>query len=79
MVDGPQRVLSGLGAHRHNRTIVGRQSQSDPLGRLLSKRCILAPYNLAPLNPRLDLPTPARRRETTPIPGLRPILTSPRA
>ena len=42
----------------------------------LSRQCILAPYNLAPLNPRLDLPAPVRRRETPPIRGLRPILTS---
>lgn len=41
--------------------------------------CIPAPYNLAPLNPRNDLLAPVRRRETPPIRGLRPILSSPHA
>ena len=49
-----------------------------PTGRL-SGQWILAPYKRAPLNPRPDLPAPARRRETTPIRGPRPILTPPRA
>ncbi|GLS01319.1 hypothetical protein GCM10007859_13320 [Brevundimonas denitrificans] len=57
----------------------GGSPVENSIGRLCSKQCILAPYNLAPLNPRNDLPAPARRRETMSIRGLRPILTSPRA
>lgn len=51
----------------------------NPTGRLPPKQCIPAPYNPAPLNPRIDLPAPARRRETTRIRGRRPILTCPHA
>ena len=71
--------IATIERQRSRSVIVGRQSPREPLGRPLSGQCILARYNLAPLNPRLDLPTPARRRETPPIPDLRPILTSPRA
>lgn len=51
----------------------------SPTGRLPPKQCIPAPYHLAPLNPRVDLPAPARRREIMSVGSLRPILTSPRA
>ena len=70
-------LIATIGRQRLRFAVVGRQAQSAN-GRL-SRQCILAPYNLAPLNPRVDLPAPDRRRETTPIRGLRPILTSPRA
>ncbi len=57
----------------------GGNPGENTTGRLPPKQCIPAPYHLAPLNPRVDLPAPVRRRETTPGRGLRPILTSPRA
>ena len=44
-----------------------------------SGQCILAPYNLAPLNPQSDLPAPVRRRDPTRVCRLRPISTCPHA
>ena len=65
-------------ARDSRQSLSGGRLRENPTGRL-SGQCILAPYNLAPLNPRVDLLAPARRRETTPIRGLRPILSFPRA
>lgn len=83
-LSSPLWVGSGHDPHRHNRTpatTVGRYpaTVSDGPTRRLSGQCILAPYNLGPLNPRPALPAPARRRETTPIRALRPIPTCPHA
>ena len=73
-------VIATIGRQRLRSVVVGRQAQREPAtGRPFSGQCILTPYNLAPLNPRVDLPAPARRRETMPIRGLRPILSCPRA
>ena len=73
-----RRVSPQSDASDNGQSFSGGRLRDNPTGRL-SKQCILTPYNLAPLNPRLDLPAPARRRETTPIRGLRPFLTSTRA
>ena len=70
----PQSDAGGYG-----QSLSADSLRQNPTSRLLPKQCILAPYNLAPLNPRVDLPAPVRRRETTPIRGLRPILSFPRA
>lgn len=71
-------LIAPIGRQRLRSVFGERQTQTEPPTRL-SGQCILAPYNLAPLNPRIDLPAPVRRRETTPNRGLRPILTFPRA
>ncbi len=65
-------------ASDNDQSLSGGSLRENPTGRL-SKQCTLAPYNLAPLNPRVDLPTPVHRCETTPIRGLRPIPTCPHA
>ena len=59
-------------------SLSGVRLRENSTGRL-SGQCILARYNVARLNPRGDLPAPARRRQIPLIRGLRPILSFPRA
>lgn len=71
-------LIVPIGRQRLRSAVVGRQAQTEP-HRPPSGQGILAPYNLAPLNPRSDHPAPARRRAIMPIRRLRPILTPPHA
>lgn len=75
----PRRTSPQPYAGDDGQSLSGGGPGESPAGRLPPKQCIPAPYHLAPLNPRVDLPAPARRRETTPIRGRRPILTCPHA